>query len=99
MTAAAKSDNQAELNKFNKQWYKNADDMAEFIAKANPNYNKKELKEALHMHLKMVTDTVVARLKKDWEADIQAFDKNEDHLIKLADTLADGIIKQFPNNF
>jgi hypothetical protein len=99
VTVAAKSGNQTDLNKFNKEWYKNADDITEFLAKANPNYNKEELREALHMHLKMVTDTVVARLKKDWDADIQAFDKNEDHLIKLADTLAEGIIKQFPNKF
>ncbi|WP_342429708.1 glycosyltransferase [Neobacillus sp. FSL H8-0543] len=99
VVAAAKSGNQADLKKFNKEWYKNADDITDFLAKANPNYNKNELREALHMHLKMITDTVVARLKKDWDADILAFDKNEDHLIKLADTLSEGIIKQFPNNF
>jgi hypothetical protein len=51
------------------------------------------------MHLKLVTDSAVARLKKDWDADIQAFDKNEAHLIHFADTLAEGIIKQFPNKF
>jgi hypothetical protein len=73
--------------------------ITDFLSAANPNYNKNELKQALYMHLKMVTDSAVARLKKDWDADIQAFDKNEAHLIHFADTLAEGIIKQFPNKF
>jgi hypothetical protein len=30
----------------------------------------------------MVTDSVVARLKKDWKGDIRAFDEGEIHLIK-----------------
>jgi hypothetical protein len=51
------------------------------------------------MHLKMITDDVVARINKDWDGSIIAFDKGEDHIIKLADTLTEGIIKQFPNQF
>jgi hypothetical protein len=47
----------------------------------------------------LVTDEVLARIKEDWEADIIAFDKGEDHIIKMADTLTEGIIKQFPNQF
>ncbi|WP_179863237.1 hypothetical protein [Bacillus pseudomycoides] len=47
----------------------------------------------------MRIDQVVARLKKDWDAVILAFDKGEDHIIKLADTLTEGIIKQFPQKF
>ncbi|WP_179863354.1 hypothetical protein [Bacillus pseudomycoides] len=47
----------------------------------------------------MRIDQVVARLKKDWDAEILAFDKGEDHIIKLADTLTEGSIKQFPQKF
>lgn len=48
---------------------------------------------------KMVTDDVLARLKKDWDGDIRAFDEGELHLIKIADVLSDGIIKQSPQKF
>ena len=96
---AAKSGNQENLNKYNVEWYKNADDIADFLSKANPNWNNKELKELLYMHLKLVTDQVVARIKKDWNAEISASDKGEDHIITMADTLSNGIIKQFPNQF
>lgn len=63
------------------------------------NWSKKELKSILDMHLKLVADTVVARIKGDWDADIIATDLGEAHLIKLADTLTEGIIKQFPKKF
>lgn len=84
---AAKSGNQEKLKKFNADWYRNADEIAQFLSNANPNWPKSELQELLHMHLKFVTDQAVARIKQNWDADIEAFDKGEDHLIKLADTL------------
>lgn len=99
VVAAAKSGNQENLKKYNTEWYKNADDIALFLSKANPNWSNAELKAMLHMHLKFVTDQVVTRMKKDWNAEIIAFDKGEDHMIKFADILTKGIIKQFPNKF
>ena len=96
---AAKSGNQDNFKKYNAKWYKNADDIALFLSKANPNWSNEELQELLYMHLQLLTDQVSARLKKDTEAEIIAFDKGEDHIIKLADALTKGIIKQFPNKF
>ncbi|WP_028400727.1 glycosyl transferase [Ectobacillus panaciterrae] len=96
---AAKSGNKASLDKYNKEWYKNADDIAQFLSSANPNWSKQKLKNLLYVHLQLVTDQAVARIKKDWTADILAFDKGEDHIIVLADAITDGIVKQFPNKF
>lgn len=45
------------------------------------------------LHLKLTTDEVEARLKKDWQGDITAADLNEDHLIHMADLLTAGIVK------
>jgi len=96
---AAKANNQAALQKYNTAWYKNADDIAAFLSSANPNWNKNALKQLFHMHLKIVTDSVVSRLKKDWNREIRAFGEGEIHLIKIADVISDGIIKQFPQKF
>ena len=96
---AAKSGNEKNLKKSNTEWYKNADDIALFLSKANPNWSYAELREMLHIHLKLVTDQVVTRLKKDWDAEILAYDINEEHMIKFANILTSGIIKQFPNKF
>ncbi len=96
---AVKDGNQANIEKYNKELYRNADDIAQFLSSANPNWSKKELESILDMHLKLVTDTIVARIKGDWDADIVATDRGEAHLIKLADTLTEGIVKQFPKKF
>jgi hypothetical protein len=99
VVAAAKSGNQDDLKKYNAAWFKNADDITNFLTTANPKYNKKELNEMLYMHLKLITDGVVAKLNKDWRANIEALDKNEEHLLHMSDFLAEGMIKQFPNKF
>ncbi|MGG4448198.1 glycosyltransferase [Brevibacillus porteri] len=96
---AAKNGDQASVAKLNKDWYRNADDIAKFLSSANPNWTEKELKDLLYKHLELLTGNLQARLKKDWEADIETFDKGEDHIISLADVLTAGIIKQFPNQF
>ena len=96
---AAKNGNKDNLEKYNKLWYENADKIADFLSSANPNYSNKVLKDMLYKHLQLTTDEAVARLNKDWKADIKAYDKGEDHMIMFADILSDGIIKQFPKKF
>lgn len=99
ITDAAKNGNKEYLGKYNKLWYENADSIAKFLSSANPNYSYDTLKDMLYKHLQFVTDQVVARLNKDWNADIQAYDKGENHMIMFADVITDGIIKQFPQKF
>ena len=96
---AAKSNNKADLDKYNNLWYQNADDIAAFLSSANPNWSNTELKDMLHKHLQFVTDQVVTRLNKNWKADVDAYAKGEDHMIKFANVLSEGIIKQFPEKF
>lgn len=96
---AAKNNNKTDLDKSNTLWYKNADDIAEFLSSANPNWSNTELKDMLHKHLEFISNQVIARLNKNWKADIEAYDKGEDHIIMFADVISNGIMKQFPEKF
>lgn len=96
---AAKSDNKNDFEKYNKLWYENADLIADFLSSANPNYSNEILKDMLHKHLDLILEATTARIKKDWNADIDAYDRGEEHMINFADILIDGIIKQFPEKF
>jgi hypothetical protein len=96
---AAKAGNNEELAKANKKWEANADDIATFLSGANPNWPRQDLVNMLYKHLEFTTGEVVSRLKKDWVADIDYYDKGHEHMLMFADVLTDGIIKQFPMKF
>ncbi|MDF2606416.1 MAG: glycosyltransferase [Bacillales bacterium] len=97
--SAIKTGNQEEFAKHNKSWYRNSDDIAQFLSSANPNWNRSDLQKMLHMHLEDVTTNTKFIVNKDWSKDIKAFDHGELHLIMIADTLTEGILKQYPEKF
>lgn len=97
---AAKINNQAGFAAANTKWFKNADDISAFLSTANPgNWPLESMKKMMHEHLNLTTQEAVARLKKDYKADIEAYDKTRAELLAMSDMLATGIIKQFPEKF
>ena len=96
---AAKTGNNSAFDAANKKWSANADEISDFLSKANPNWKLADMKKMMHDHLTLTTDEAVARLKKDYEADVKAYDKVHDEILMMADMLTDGIIKQFPGKF
>jgi hypothetical protein len=80
-------------------WRRNAEDIADFLSNANPNWPRATLVAMMNTHLSTTTDEVVARLKKDWDQDVRAFDAVYHHILEMSDALSDGIVKQFPNQF
>jgi hypothetical protein len=57
------------------------------------------MKTMMHDHLKLTTDEALARIKKDYDADIKAYDKVHDEILLMSDMLTEGIVKQFPDKF
>jgi hypothetical protein len=96
---AAKASDTKAVEAGQKKWRGNADDLAAFLSGANPHWKKADLTNMLYVHLDLTTDEVVARIKKEWAADIAAFDKGHDHMLMFSDMLTDGIVKQFPKKF
>jgi hypothetical protein len=97
---AAKAGNTAKKDEASKHWYVNADEIASFLSGANPkNWPLAEMKSMMHAHLDLTTVEVVAGLKQDWTADIAAYDEVHGQILKMADMLSVGIVKQFPSKF
>jgi hypothetical protein len=96
---AAKAGDKAGLQKADGRWQQNGEQIADFLSKANPHWPRATLAEMMKMHLSTTTNEVVARLNKDWEGDIRAYDAVYDHILKMSDALSDGIVKQFPDKF
>ena len=93
---AAKANDTKSVEAGQKKWRQNGDEMAAFLAGANPMWKKQALTDMLQRHLDFVTQQVVARIKSDWQGDIKAYDAGYDHMMMFADMLSDGIIKQNP---
>ncbi len=96
---AAKASDNAALDAANKKWYANADEISAFLSKANPNWKLADMKKMMHDHLKLTTDEAVARIKKNYDGDVAAYDKVHNEILEMSDMLSDGIIKQFPGKF
>ena len=98
--AAAKAGKKARLAKALKTWYANAHQIAAFLSKANPDrWQLGATTSMMNDHLKLTTNEAVAHLKRHWEADIAAYDRVRAEILMMADTLAAGIIQQFPARF
>lgn len=99
LVEAAKAGNSTAASAAEKKWYENADEIAAFENSINPNWNKTTTMTMWHDHLKLTKAEAVARLTKNYTADIEAFDQIEDLANMMADSMADGIVKQFPDKF
>ena len=96
---AAKMGDNNRLAEANKKWTANADEISTFLTKANPNWKLDEMKHMMHEHLQLTTDEAVARIKKDYAADVMAYDKVHNEILAMSDMLSEGIIMQFPDKF
>ena len=96
---AAKANDQTALASADQRWHANAADIATFLSGANPNWPRGAVLSMMNEHLALTTQEAVARLNRNWSADIATFDKIFDQAMMMADTLTDGIVKQFPDRF
>lgn len=99
LIAAAKSGDQSKFKDADGRWTRNAEEIATLLSGANPAWPKKDVVDLLNLHLKLTKEEVVARLAKNWAADVQAFDDVFTEINTVADTLSAGIISQFPAKF
>lgn len=99
LIAALKNNNQKLASELNTKWYKNADDMADAFSSINPFYPKEDVRHMLYEHLRLTTNEVTARLRKDYQADIKAYDLVQKEILEMSQFFVDGIVKQFPDLF
>ena len=98
--AAAKAGNTEALSDALERWYANGEDIADFLAAANPaSWPRSEMRAMMREHLDLTTQEAVARLTGDWEGDIAAYDEIHLQILRMADMLSTGIISDFPRRF
>lgn len=96
---AAKANNQQALNTANTKWYSNANQIADFLSSANPNWSRNDLRSMLKNHLDLTKQEAVDIISRNFDADIVDYDRIHNQILTMADVLSNGIIKQFPDAF
>ncbi|HZO60243.1 MAG TPA: hypothetical protein VFB51_11165 [Solirubrobacterales bacterium] len=97
---AAKAGDDAKFEQARVAWYRNGDQIAGFLNRANPkHWGLKRMSAMMRGHLDQTLEEAAARLKGDFAADIRAYDEIHEHILEMADALSAGIVKQFPRRF
>jgi hypothetical protein len=79
---------------------KNISAIADLLSSLDPvDWPKDAVLAALQVHLDETIVEIDARLKKDWPAEIAAYDKVVEGANAIADTMSQGIVDKFPEKF
>ena len=99
LIAAAKTGDNAQVEDRSAAWYANGDEIAGFLAGANPAWPVATLQDMMRGHLDQTLAEATAQLTGDFEASVAEYGHITTHILEMADALADGIITQFPDRF
>jgi hypothetical protein len=98
MIEASMAKNTAKLTESDKRWRANADSITTLLSTVNPtNWPMATIQPVLVEGMNLTIAETNARLKRDYNADVETFDSILAQSLNLADMLSGGIIKQFPN--
>jgi len=97
---AAKAGDSAALADASTRWYANANDIADFLASANPRFwPDAVMRGAMKTHLDQTLTEASDELHADYPASVADYDAVHAHILAMADLLSSGIIAQFPKRF
>lgn len=96
---AVKAGDTAAADDVERRLYQNADQIAAFLGNINPNWSAEEWKNMLHDHLALLKEDICNMLSGNFEDSIGTFTDIERGALEMADIMALGIVKQFPQYF
>ncbi len=91
--------NQSAMDAAMAKMEKNADDIATFLSSANPNWTKQAILSALGSHAAFHMAQIKAINARDFAAEAKSWAPMKAQVFQIADVLADGLVKQFPQKF
>jgi hypothetical protein len=97
---AAKAGNSTAFEQARTAWYANANQIADFLAAANPRFwSQKVLRAAMKTHLDQTLSEAAHELHGQYAASVADYDEIHHHILAMADLLSSGLIKAFPARF
>lgn len=96
----AKAGDTAAFNAAKDRWYANANQIADFLAAANPRFwPDATMRRAMKEHLDQTLAEAVDELHGNYAASVNDYEAIHLHILAMADLLSSGIMHQFPARF
>lgn len=95
LVKAAKANNQQAAMDAEKKWYRNGEQIAEFLSTINPYISRAEFRKMFFEHLANTKMEAVYTLQHNVNASIDIFDIMELQALQMADTITFAILNQF----
>ena len=96
----AKAGDTAAFNDADARWYANANDIADFLAAANPRFWPDAMMRAdMKVHLDQTLAEASDELGKNFTASVADYEAIHLHILNMADMLSAGIVHRFPSRF
>jgi hypothetical protein len=100
MLQAARKADAGSFEESVERWYANADEIAQFLQDRNPeNWPLRKTRPMLKLYLDLTLEEALARWNGDFPKDAATYEKIQDHALKIADMLSEGIINKFRHRF
>lgn len=100
LVAAAKAGNPVVAADAERRWYENAQQLAAFFHRINPNHwSEADLAAMLKRHLDLTKLEATQRLQGEYAASAQTYNMIQQQALEMADAFTTGLVKQHPRTF
>jgi hypothetical protein len=97
---AAKAGDTTAFDAANTRWYANGNDIADFLAAANPrSWPDDVMRAAMKEHLDQTLAEAAHELHGQYAASVTDYEGIHAHILMMADQLSAGVMAQFPSKF
>lgn len=97
---AAKDGDTVAFTDANSRWYDNANQIADFLAAANPRYwPDAMMRQDMKVHLDQTLAEAADELHGNYAGSVTDYEAVHAHILAMADMLSSGIMRRFPSSF
>lgn len=94
--AAAKAGDASRLESAKSAWYRNGEEIAAFLAGANPHWPLADMRAMMRTHLDLTLQEAVDQLQGRYAESVADYDRVHQEILEMSDMLSDGLVRQFP---